>query len=150
MSKNGILLLNISPKADGTIPDAQQTALLELGKWLGINGEAIYGTHAWTKFGEGGERGSTAPNVRFTVKGDSLYAIILGAYPSEPIITSITEGEVTGISMLGSADKVEFTQDQQGLRVKLPATPPCQYGYVLKISGLKMNPTLNTASGNPE
>ena len=81
VSKNGNLFLNLSPMADGTIPEAQQNTLLEVGKWLEVNGDAIYGTHSWIKFGEGSQRGSTALNVRFTVKGDHLYAILLGNWP---------------------------------------------------------------------
>jgi alpha-L-fucosidase len=154
-SKNGILLLNISPKPDGTIPDAQQNTLLELGKWLQTNGEAIYSTHAWIKFGEGGGRGSTAPNVRYTVKDQTLYATILGNYPTAEITiaslpTGAAEGTISSISLLGSNGKVDYSQDASGLKVKLPAEAPGKYGYVLKISGLKMNPTLNTPDGNPK
>ena len=76
VSKNGNYLLNISPKADGTIPEDQQNILLEIGKWLDTNGEAIYGTHNWIQFGEVG-RGQRELDVRFTVKDDCLYAIIL-------------------------------------------------------------------------
>jgi alpha-L-fucosidase len=53
VSKNGNLLLNISPRADGTIPQEQQDVLLTIGKWLEVNGDAIYGSRPWTKYGEG-------------------------------------------------------------------------------------------------
>ena len=92
VSKNGALLLNISPMADGTIPENQRQVLLEMGKWLKINGEAIYGTRPWKVFGEGATQGRagqfggvTDPkggyqpqDIRFTTKGGSLYAISLG------------------------------------------------------------------------
>ncbi len=73
VSKNGTLLLNVSPKADGTIPQDQQDTLLAVGKWLETNGEAIYDTHSWTKFEEKGK-----DQIYFTVKGQDLYAIVMG------------------------------------------------------------------------
>ena len=152
VSKNGTLLLNLSPKSDGTFLPEIQTTLLAIGHWLQINGEAIYDTHNWIKFGEGNNPGQ---NFRFTVKGDTLYAIILGKYPAEgAVITSLATsapvtGEVREVTLLGSTGPSEFTRDATGLKVKLPATAPGQYAYTLKITGLKMNPATDTPSGNP-
>ena len=149
VSKNGNLLLNLSPMADGTFPQAQQDTLLAVGDWLKINGEAIYGTHNWIKFGEGA-------NIRFTVKGDDLYAIV--RYSDSPgssaTIASLTtgaapEGKITSVTMLGAPDALQFTQDSEGLKVTLPATVSGKSAYALKISGLKMNADTATESGNP-
>ena len=152
VSKNGTLLLNLSPKADGTIPKEQKETLLGIGKWLGVNGEAIYDTHNWTKFGE---EVPQAFKIRFTVKGDALYAIIVGKWPSASVlITSLAVGQanvrkIASVTMLGSKGSLSFSQDQSGLKVNLPNGPPCDAAYTLKITGLKLNLPTWTASGNP-
>jgi hypothetical protein len=99
VSKNGYLLLNVGPKPDGTIPDGARTLLLEMGAWLDVNGDAIYGTSPWIIAGEGptnlGEATDigfneadtvyTDKDVRFTVKGDTIYATFL-AWPGEKAV----------------------------------------------------------------
>jgi alpha-L-fucosidase len=149
VSKNGALLLNISPRADGTIPDDQQALLREIGGWLKVNGEAIYGTRPWKQFGEGQlklERGAayTARDIRFTTKGDTLYAIFL-AWPDngEAVVTALATGQapagkIDSVTLLGDAEELEFTQDSSGLHVKFPAAKPGAFAYALKITGLRL------------
>ncbi len=148
VSKNGTLLLNVSPKADGTIPQDQQDTLLAIGKWLETNGEAIYDTHAWTQFQETGE-----DHIYFTVKERDLYAIVMGkSAGSEVVISSLPQGGPAGsgrsVTLLGGGD-LHFKQDAVGLRVTLPDSAERKEAFVLKIAGLKTNPDLNTDSGNP-
>jgi alpha-L-fucosidase len=167
VSMNGNLLLNLSPEGQGAINAAQRTTLLAVGRWLSVNGEAIYGTHNWTTDGEGFTRlpahGSPAaaatrpapvpaappgpkPVVyRFTVKGDNLYAIAQ-SWPGETaVIASLAtgkapQGTITSVSLLGSPGQLKFRQDEEGLKVELPQQRPGDYAYALKITGLKMNP----------
>ncbi|MEO6548986.1 MAG: alpha-L-fucosidase [Ferruginibacter sp.] len=130
--RNGNLMLNISPKSDGTIPLAQQEILLGVGKWLQLNGEGIYGTRAWKKYGEG--------QVRFTKKGQTLYGIVM-QWPSEPILISslpVSEGKVKNVCLLGYKGALTFTQDEQGLKVNFPVEKFGEYGWVLKLEGLEL------------
>ena len=151
VSKNGALLLNVGPRPDGTIPEREQEILLEIGEWLRINGEAIYGTRPWQIFGEGPTEvaeGSftdtkrspfTGNDFRFTKKGDVLYAIALAWPGEEAVIRSLSASSPYGptdiiwISMLGYPDPLAWEQDEQALRIKTPPAKPCQHAYVFKI-----------------
>jgi len=152
VSKNGALLLNIGPRPDGTIPEEEQRILLEIGRWLETNGEAIYGTRPWSVFGEGPTpvvEGSfndtkraafTGEDIRFTAKGETLYAIAL-AWPGSGrlLARSLARGgehapsAVTAVDLLGSAEKPKWTWDESGLAVELPARPPGDHAFALRI-----------------
>ena len=157
VSKNGNLLLNFGPRSDGTIPDQVRSTLLEMGAWLKVNGDAIYGTTPWKIFGEGptqvvggafhdtDTKPYTPQDFRFTAKGDTVYAIGM-ACPSDDKATIHSFGTahqgatfpVTFVELLGSTDKVTWTQSAEALEVTLPAHAACKYGYALKLkSGTK-------------
>lgn len=149
VSKNGNLLLNVGPKADGTIPEKQQAVLREIGAWLNVNGEAIYGTRPWIISGEGDTKdatghhsemdaGYTSDDIRFTTKDETLYAVSLGWPDDALIIRSLTESnpqnlKVKSVSMLGSEGQLEWKQTDQGLVVKFPEQQPSDFAHVLKI-----------------
>ncbi len=126
VSKNGNLLINIGPKADGTIPEPMRNALLKVGEWLEANGEAIYGTTYWKTFEDG--------DFRFTRKGDVLYAIAL-QWPEEETVTltSLAGTRVKSVEMLGADDAVRFRQDERGLTITPPEERPGKYAYTFKI-----------------
>ncbi len=132
VSKNGNLLLNIPVRGDGTIDEKEEAIVDAIAAWMQRNGDAIFGTRPWRIFGEGPTRPPTgfmaedqakpftAEDVRFTRKGDSLYALFLDWPEGEAVIRSIPTGAVVErVDLLGGAP-IEFRQDPDALRLKLP------------------------------
>ena len=128
--------------------------LLEIGGWLDVNGEAIYGTRPFAIFGEGptavveGPFGDTKreaftpEDVRFTTREGVLYAIVL-AWPESGRVTVRSlasgtphfDGEVGDVRLLGSEEALEWSRDADGLHVRLPAEPPTAHAHALRITG---------------
>ena len=132
VSKNGNLLLDIGPEADGTIPAVQIERLQALGAWLQQNGEAIYGTRPWTR-----ASGETADglHVRFTQKEGVLYATLLGQPKSATvIIKSLSPKSGSQIYLLGHDGPLTWSQQGSDVKVELPSSLPGKYAYVLKLT----------------
>ena len=132
VSKNGNLLLNVGPMADGTLPPLQVERLQGLGSWLQVNGEAIFGTRPWVR--AEGQTSEGLP-VRYTVKGDSVYAILLEKpKESKVVIEGVMAEDKTRIQLLGSSQELRWLQAGKALSISLPATLPSSEAHVLKIT----------------
>lgn len=152
VSKNGALLLNIGPRPDGTIPDEEQELLREIGRWLAVNGEAIYGTRPWVIFGEGptevaeGEFTDTKRSAftnrdfRFTRTAGALYAICLGTPQGQVTIRTLGSGSalsqnaIERITLLGNDGELSWEQGQDGLTIRLPAEIAGTHAFTFKIA----------------
>ncbi len=151
VSKNGAVLLNITPKANGEIPEGVKTRLLEMGDWFKVNGEAIYGTRPWKIYGEGPQEiteghlsedknpEATAKDVRFTTRDGILYATVLDWTNEKLLIRSLAakegllESSIKKVSVLGCNEAIQWQLTDTGLEVKLPSTKPCEHAFVFKI-----------------
>jgi alpha-L-fucosidase len=154
VSKNGNLLLNIPLPGHGRPDDDEFAFLDKFGAWMALNREAIYSTRPWKIHGEGPTKGGgslyggpgpqfVAGDIRFTTKGDSLYATAL-AWPEDRklVIRSLASdsphrrGAIARIGLLGSESNLTWSRSAEGVTVNLPEKPPCDYAYVFKINPL--------------
>lgn len=144
VSKGGNLLINIGPKADGTIPEIMQDRLKGIGTWLAVNGEAIYGTRPWSVYGEGPTKeeigawdskgyGFKAGDIRFTRKGNVLYAIILEWPGGEISLNSLKGINIKKISMLGATEEIRWRHTNGEINISLPSNPVSPYANTLKF-----------------
>lgn len=158
VSKNGNLLLNIPVRGNGTIDDQEMAILEEVAAWMQVNSECIYDTRPWKVLGEGPALENIAPlsgpgfnegrgkafvaaDMRFTTKGETLYAIAYG-WPEEGKIkikslsdgNALRPGAVSKAELLGGG-ALNFTRNSEALEVTLPDNRPAlSYAIVLKIS----------------
>ncbi len=156
MVDNGVLLLNISPMADGTIPSDQQKVLLDMGGWLNKYGEAIYDTRPWYIHGEGPTvepEGHYKNNkaflnityswkdIRYTTLGKTIFATMLGwpgagevvelvSFASDSLAVPVN---VKSVSLLGSEEEVVWSQSDEGLSLTMPVEAPNEMAVVFRI-----------------
>jgi alpha-L-fucosidase len=154
VSKNGCMLLNVGPAADGTIPPQAQEILHGIGKWLKINGQAIYKTRPWQVFGEGPTRNTgggfserkdkpyTSEDIRFTQSKDGkrIYAIVLG-WPGDGATVTIRSladksgvVDISDVKLLGHRGRLNWEQSREGLEIQMSNKKPCEHAFTLKIT----------------
>lgn len=158
VSKNGNLLLSVPVRGNGTIDEKEQAIVEEIGRWMAVHGEAIYDTRPWAVFGEGPALHRTAPltdqgmnegknapltsaDIRFTAKGESIYAFVMG-WPAGREIGIAAMGTAAGhldkpvsrVEFVGTGAPLAFRQGADGLKVTLPvAAPALPYAFALKV-----------------
>jgi alpha-L-fucosidase len=168
IAKNGYLLLNFGPKANGDIPQEVQDRFRAFGAWIKVNEEAIFGSTPWVVAEEGPIKlmkdggfnedqdytnPYTSEDIRFTTKGNALYAIAFGWPDQELTIKTLTappkyrkaeqgpkewyiieESDIASITLLGHDEPLEWRLTNQGLKIAVPAEKPCDHAYVFKIA----------------
>lgn len=149
VSKNGNMLLNVPIKADGTLDDETVNVLEGMGRWLAVNGEAIYGSRPWYMFGEGptthmGHYAQKSPygkrDIRFTTNMGNLYVIVLDWPGANEVVTvenitltNMRMKPVKAVSLLGYAGEINWEQHPDGLKITMPEEDPGEFAYAFKL-----------------
>jgi len=159
VSKGGNLLLNQCPTAEGIIRPEALSRLSDVGKWLSINGEAIYGTKPWKVYGENADEAAykvlkaaktdikdevfdgtpkdVVQDIWFTTKGNNLYVIARSWRQKEVLVKSLTKNDyrIKSVALLGYKGKVAYTQNETGANITIPAKAVSKIPvYVFKIT----------------
>ena len=165
VSRNGNLLLNFPLPSSGMLDPEELKILDEITRWMAVNSEAIYGTRPWKIFGEGpatapaaesrggssehhqaaafnerSRRPLSGEDIRFTSKGNMLYAFLMGWPEHEVKMRTLAPGgpqgvgRIEGIELLGSQSRVEWRQQPDGLTVRLSGDKPADHSVALKIA----------------
>jgi len=156
VSRNGNLMLNFPLPASGMLDLEELNILGAITGWMAVNADAIHGTRPWKMFGEGPGTASsaqggqfnenarkdlTAEDVRFTTKGGVLYAFVMGWPDYQTVIhplalkTALRVGAIQSVELLGFDGKIDWVQDEAGLKVLTPPRKPCDHAIVFKVRG---------------
>lgn len=154
VSRNGNLLLNFPLPGSGELDSRELAILAEIATWMRVNSEGIYGTRPWKVLGEGpateqqgqgrfnenGRKALTPQDVRFTTKGNTLYAFLMGWPGKEATINSLALNgkfsvpKIQNVELLGQTGKLKWVQNNSGLIVDLPEQKPSDHAVALKVA----------------
>jgi len=156
VSKNGNLMLNFPLPNSGMLDERELAILSGITDWMVVNGEAIYGTRPWKISGQAGplapeskevsfnedkRRALTSADIRFTKKGETLYAFVMGWPEKRVVIPQLSvnsqhaPGKIENVALLGHQGKLQVSRDTSGLQIDLPETKPCDHAIAFRISG---------------